>query len=210
MKKVSILYSPGTNCEEETSEAFRLAGARPELVFLGDILAGKKRMADCDAFCVPGGFSFGDHIATGAVVATLAEDFFPQLLEAGTPTIGICNGFQILARARMFGPGVTLGRNGSRVFCSKPTVHRVLPSNSFWTAGLEGLDLSFPSAHGYGRVVSESGLNVAMIYMGESPNGGRIAGICSENGRVFGLMDHPERRPENEDGQLILKNVLKA
>jgi phosphoribosylformylglycinamidine synthase len=211
MKKViSLLYSPGTNCEEETMEAFKLAGGKPKLVFLADILKGKKKITDCDIFCVPGGFSFGDHIDTGIIVATLMRDFFPQLLEAKIPTIGICNGFQILMRAGMFGKGITLTRNKSGVFCSMPVQHLFWKSNCIWTRGLEETLLSFPSAHIGGFLESrrDPTPQVAMVYSSESPNGGSIAGIFSNDGLVFGLMDHPERPYGNLDGQKIFRNGI--
>ena len=68
-KRVSVLYAPGTNCEEETMEAIRLTGGIPRLVFLWDIYKGKERITDCDVFIDPGGFSFGDHLETGVAVA---------------------------------------------------------------------------------------------------------------------------------------------
>jgi len=104
MKKIIyLLYSPGTNCEEETMAAFDLAGGKASLVFLHDIVSGKVKIIDCDIFCIPGGFSYGDHIDTGIIVADLIKYFIPQLLAAQIPIIGICNGFQILMRAGVFG-----------------------------------------------------------------------------------------------------------
>ena len=84
-KKVWVLYSPGTNCEEETMAAFRLAGAKPRLLFLADLLSGKFKITDCDIFNIPGGFSEGDYIKEGKIVATMIEDFIPPLVEAQIP-----------------------------------------------------------------------------------------------------------------------------
>lgn len=212
-KTVSILYCPGTNCEEETLAAFKLAGGKPKLIFLNNIISGKKKITDCDVFCVPGGFSFGDYIDTGIVAATLIKDFMPQLIEAKIPTIGICNGFQILMRAGIFGKGITLTKNDSGFFCSKPVTHAVEKSNCLWTRNLREREImQFPAAHGGGKVVitdKNKRPNIVLTYLrSKSPNGGHIAGICTDNGLVFGLMDHPERPYGNKDGQLIFRNGL--
>ncbi|MFA6098970.1 MAG: phosphoribosylformylglycinamidine synthase subunit PurQ [Patescibacteria group bacterium] len=210
-KRVTILFAPGTNCHTETIKAFNQADADARLVFLDDILKGRIAITDCDIFFVPGGFSFGDHINTGTVVAILLRDFFPLLLEAGIPVGGECNGFQILMRAGFFGHDVTLTENVSGVFCSRPVLHRVIASPCIWTAGLEGRVFGFPSAHHGGRIVGNTDrLNVVMTYESLSPNGSRIAAICSENGQVFGIMDHMTRPYDNPDGQFIFQNVLKA
>lgn len=207
--KVYVAYFPGTNCEEETMQAFRNAGASPELLLLSEAKADR-RVTDCDLFCFPGGFSYGDYIGPGAIAASMFRDQVAELLESGVPILGICNGFQIMIRAGMFGSSVTLTMNDSGTFCSAPMKHRVESSNCLWTKGLEGDILSFPAAHGGGKVVYTEQPNVVLTYAGKSPNGGPIAGICSSDGRIFGLMDHPERRPDNSDGQKIFKNGVDA
>jgi phosphoribosylformylglycinamidine (FGAM) synthase-like amidotransferase family enzyme len=210
-KKIYVPYFPGTNCEEETMQSFRNAGGKPELLFLNDLLKGKKKITDCDIVGFPGGFSFGDYVDTGIIAAILIREFIPQLVEAKIPTIGICNGFQVLMRAGIFGKGVTLTTNTSGTFCSKPIRHRVLDGkNCLWLRGLEGQILTFPAAHGGGKVVHNRIPNIVMEYVDETPNGGIIAGICSDSGLIFGLMDHPERPPDGKDGQLIFRNGIKA
>jgi len=210
-KHVSILYAPGTNCQWETIEAFNLAGADTQLVFLDDIIEGRIKITDCDIFFVPGGFSYGDHINTGTVVAILLRDYFPLLREIGIPVGGECNGFQILMRAGFFGNDITLTENDSGVFCSQPVLHLVKPSNCLWTTGLAGKILSFPSAHHGGKLVGNTNrLNAVMAYESESPNGGHLAAISTENGCVFGIMDHMTRPYDNPHGQLIFHNILKA
>lgn len=211
MQRVSILFAPGTNCQWETMELWKIVGAEPRLVFLDDIVSNKVGITDCDIFFVPGGFSYGDHINTGTAVAILLRDHFPKLLEAGILVGGECNGFQILMRAGFFGHDVTLTENDSGVFCSRPVLHRVHPSNCIWTSGLEGKILSFPSAHHGGKIVGNTDrLHVMMTYESPSPNGGHIAAICSDNGRVLGIMDHMTRPYDNPDGQLIFRNVIAA
>jgi phosphoribosylformylglycinamidine synthase subunit PurQ / glutaminase len=209
-KRVSILFAPGTNCQWETMEMWKLAGADPRLVFLDDIMTGKVGITDCDIFFVPGGFSFGDHINTGTVAAILLRDHFPKLRQAGIPIGGECNGFQILMRAGFFGSDVTLTENDSGVFCSRPVLHHVLPSQCIWTYGLEGEKLTFPSAHHGGKLVGRTHwLNTVMTYASPSPNGGPIAAICSDDGRVFGIMDHLTRPYDNPDGLRIFQTALK-
>jgi phosphoribosylformylglycinamidine synthase subunit PurQ / glutaminase len=209
-KKVWVLYAPGTNCEEETMAAIRLAGGDPHLLFFWDLYNKKYRITDCDAFVDPGGFSFGDHVETGVIVASLLEDHFPLLKEAGIPTLGICNGDQILVRAGLLGPGIAMVQNKSGVFCSRPIRHRVLASNCVWTKGLEGRVLAYPAAHGYGRFFGPGKMNVVMVYEGLSPNGGVIAMITDETGIIAVIMDHPERPYDNPDGQEIFLAGLKA
>ena len=122
--------------------------------------------------------------------------------------LGICNGDQTLVRSGLFGAGVAMIQNKSKVFRSRPSRHRVLPSHCVWTKGLEGRVLSFPSAHGYGRFTGDGDLNVVMEYVGASPNGGKIAMITDDSGLIAVLMDHPERPYDNPDGQLIFKSGM--
>ncbi len=79
-KSASILYAPGFNCEEETMEIVRRAGGKAKLVSINDILSGKQNIIDCDVFLIPGGFSYGDHIDAGAIVALRLQEHFQQLL----------------------------------------------------------------------------------------------------------------------------------
>jgi len=209
---VSVLYAPGTNCEVETMEALRLAGGEPRLVFLRDLLTGKEEITGCDCFVVPGGFSYGDYPETGVAVAEFLAAHLPKLVAWGIPTLGICNGMQILVRAGLFGPGLAMDSNDCGAFVSRPIIHRVELSHCLWTKGLEGGIFTFPAAHGYGKLVGPNvqNVNVVMTYQGDSPSGGRIAAICDEWGGVMAMMDHLERRPDNEAGQMILRNVLSA
>lgn len=212
-KKFAVLYFAGTNCEIETLEAIKLAGANGYLMFAQDIVSGKIKITDCDLLWIPGGFSYGDHVDCGIVAATLIRDFIPELLESKILVLGICNGFQILMRAEVFGKNITLAKNDSGVFCSKPVSHKVTTVDCIWTKGLEGELLFFPSAHGYGKIVwtMTQPPKVVMTYVLESPNGGSVAAICTgENSQILGIMDHPERPYGNRDGQKIIKRGLLA
>ena len=209
-KKVSVLYSPGTNCEEEVMEAFRLAGGDPKLVFLRDLREGRERVIDCDCFVIPGGFSFGDYPDTGVAVAEFLGDVFQELAESQIPTIGICNGQQILVRAGVFGSDLMMAQNSSGRFVSRIYEHHVVPSNCVWTAGLQGQTLRFSAAHGYGKLVGSGSRNVVMKYGDDTPCGDNIAAICNDTGRIMAIMNHPERRPDNKDGLAIFRQGLKA
>jgi phosphoribosylformylglycinamidine synthase subunit PurQ / glutaminase len=209
-KWVSVLYARGVNTEEETMEAIRLAGGDPHLLMLDDVYNKKIRITDCDVFVDPGGFSFGDDIETGVVVATLLEEHLPLLKEFRIPTLGICNGDQTLVRLGLLGPGIAMVQNKSGVFCSRPIRHRVLESNCVWTSELAGQVLTFPSAHKFGLFAGPGKMNIVMVYEGRSPNGGKVAMITDDTGFVGAMMNHPERRPDNPDGQKIIRAGLRA
>lgn len=205
-----ILYLPGTNCERETGQAFKLAGAKTRLVFLEDIDNKRVKPGDCDLCAIIGGFSYGDWIRCGVIGAIMIHKYLSEVREKKKPIIGICNGFQILMETGIFGSGVALVQNDCKRFRSIPVTHRVVASRCLWTQGLEGKLLTFPSAHGFGKVVYTRQPNVAMVYESDSPNGGHVAAITTDDGLVLGLMDHPERPYGNEDGLQIFRNGVNA
>jgi phosphoribosylformylglycinamidine synthase subunit PurQ / glutaminase len=216
---VNLLYLPGTNCQTETARAFRHAGARPRLVFLADVLAGQARLDDADICCLPGGFSFGDHVAAGAIGGLILRTRLRQQLAAclGRPMICICNGFQIALRAGSFGPDVALHTNHTGTFHNRPDQpHRVVAGNpSPWLAGLAGATLRFPCAHGEGRFVhrGHTGWRAALRYPdGANPDGStdHIAGITTPDGLVFGLMNHPERATDRDTRLALFENGVRA
>jgi phosphoribosylformylglycinamidine synthase len=216
---VHVLYSPGTNCHFETLDAFRLAGADPRLCLLtDDLIRGRRRLANCDLIALPGGFSFGDHIAAGRIFAIdLVYRLKDQLLETrqkNIPTIGICNGFQVLVNTGLL-PGAAgngradalLDRNRAAVFVSRwVNLHVASGTPCLWTRGLEGRRLRMPTAHGEGCLLVPDGFddrNTVFRYgtpggtaeYPANPNGSPFgrAGICDPTGTVLGLMPHPER-----------------
>jgi phosphoribosylformylglycinamidine synthase I len=238
--RVHVLYAPGTNCHFEMMDAFRLAGAEPSLRLLtDDLIRGKVKFADCDMIAIPGGFSFGDHIAAGRIFALdLVHRLRDGLLEARQKQIlmiGVCNGFQVLVNTGLL-PGTSeignpdglLDRNRVAVFVSRwVTLHAQAGSPCVWTKGLEGRSLRMPTAHGEGRLCVPDGfedrntvfrygtLEGTEIYP-DNPNGsieGR-AGICDPTGRILGLMPHPERAIYHwlgcEDGLAVFKAGVEA
>jgi phosphoribosylformylglycinamidine synthase len=216
----AILYSPGTNCHEETAAAIELAGGKTELVLLRDLLDGRTRLDKFQAAVVPGGFSYGDHLGAGRIFATTLvaklRDQLVEFLEAKKPLLGVCNGFQVLTEAGIL-PGRTPGKrtmalieNQSARFEDRKVRLVVSSEKCMWTEGLEGQTLQMPSAHGEGRpLFCETGDSASRRVVfrfcdrqgnpttsyPENPNGApdAVAGITDSTGLVLGLMPHPER-----------------
>ena len=221
MSKVNVLIlrAPGTNCDAETAFAFRQAGAVVSLVHVNQLIRHEKRLPDYQIMVIPGGFTYGDDISAGKVLANelrlkLGEEM-PKFVEGGGLILGICNGFQVLVKAGIL-PGLlrgglpllTLAANDSGKFECR-WVHLLVNKESpcVFTKGIDSIYL--PVAHGEGKVVAAPEvlpeLNVVLYYTDEqgsnkagyphNPNGSieNIAGICDSSGRIFALMPHPER-----------------
>lgn len=217
--RVGVITFPGTLDDVDAARAVRLAGG--EAVSLWHADADLKGV---DAVVVPGGFSYGDYLRCGAIAK-----FAPVMGEViaaagrGMPVLGICNGFQVLCEAGLL-PGA-LTRNAGLHFICRDVWLRVDSINTAWTARYEsGAELLVPLKSGEGRyVASESVLDelegegrVAFRYL-ENLNGSMrdIAGISSANGRVVGLMPHPEHATEpltgpSDDGLGIFYSALDA
>ena len=212
-----ILRSAGTNCDVELAHAFELAGSSTEAVHLNALVDVTDTLERFDILGLPGGFSFGDDISAGRILANrIRHRLMPalrQFVAAGKPIIGICNGFQVLVKTGLlpdFDPAsddlprqtVTLADNTLPRFVDRWVGLEANPqSPCIWTKGIESITL--PIAHGEGRLVAsgdeldrlEADGRIALRYTGENPNGSMrdIAGLCDATGLVFGLMPHPER-----------------
>jgi len=199
-----ILRAPGTNCDVETAFAFERAGALVSRVHVNRLIRHEQHLSDYQIMVVPGGFTYGDDISAGKVLANelrlkLGEDI-TRFIEDGGLILGICNGFQVLVKAGIL-PGLsnggsqllTLGANDSGRFECRWSYLKVnRESPCIFTRGIESMYL--PVAHGEGKVVVEPSvlpkLNVVLYYTDEygnanagyphNPNGsvGDIAGIC--------------------------------
>lgn len=217
--RVLVLRSSGTNCDNETAFAFNEAGATPSLVHIGELIHGKESLSNYQILVIPGGFTYGDDVSAGKVLANelrlrLYKDI-NDFIAAGGLILGICNGFQVLVKAGIL-PGplnnsqmlVTLASNDSGKFeCRWVHLGVNQESQCVFTQGIEHLYL--PSAHAEGKIIVSPGLlpslNVVLRYTDENgnkapgyphnPNGStdNIAGICDDSGRIFALMPHPER-----------------
>jgi phosphoribosylformylglycinamidine synthase len=232
----AILYSPGTNCHEETAAAIEFAGGRTELVLLRDLLDGRKRLRDYQAAVIPGGFSYGDHLGAGRIFATMLvaclRDQLEEFLEARKPLLGICNGFQVLTESGIL-PGRTPGKrsmalleNQSAHFEDRKIRLLVSAENCAWTEDLAGEILEMPTAHGEGRPLFCDTARVVFRYTDaqgrptmeypSNPNGapGAVAGVTDETGLILGLMPHPERvslpAHYSQDGLRIFANLVKC
>ena len=220
--RVLVLRAPGINCERETHHAFELAGARCDYVHVRRLLEHPDELDDYAILAVPGGFSYGDDIAAGVVLAHEMRQRLGDRLQAfvdrGGLALGICNGFQVLVRLgllpRLGGgvlrPQVTLTNNLSNHYECRWVTLGSLPNRCVFVE--EGLRLRWPAAHAEGHLVAddetaralEDGYR-AFVYLDETdqpttrypanPNGtpGGLAGLTDVTGRVLGVMPHPDR-----------------
>jgi len=218
--RVAVLRFPGTNCEFDTQYAFEKLGHETELVWH----ESKTLPSDIDMVVVPGGFSYGDYLRSGAIArfSPVMKAVVKYANEGGT-VLGICNGFQILTEAGLL-PGA-LKRNNNLHFISKHQTLRVENTdNAFLNQCKAGEVLNIPIAHADGNYyIDDEGLakleangQILVRYCDEAGNRTvvngsvtSIAGICNEKKNVFGLMPHPERALESilgsEDGMKMLK-----
>jgi phosphoribosylformylglycinamidine synthase len=220
--KALILRTGGVNCDVETEFAFRLAGADAERVHVNEFLRKRRSLDEFHILALPGGFSYGDDIAAGKLLANelayLLREPLERLVVDGKLVIGICNGFQALVRTGLL-PGfqplgtqeATLASNDSGRFECRWIRLRTEESPCVWTRGVERV-IELPVAHGEGKFLAtddalariERNGQVVFRYVnanGEpdgypaNPNGSllAIAGVCNPTGTVLGMMPHPER-----------------
>ncbi len=210
--KAIVLSGYGINADVELAEAFRLAGAKVEMLHVADLVADPERLLGGRILAFPGGFSFGDHLGSGQVLALLFRRTLRAALERfiaeGGLVLGVCNGFQSLVkmgmlpnRAGSWEREVTLIHNESGRFIDGWfPVRFEAGCRCVWTRDLD--PRAFPVRHGEGRFLArdastlealEAERLVAVRYL-QNPNGsaGDIAGICDPTGRILGLMPHPE------------------
>ena len=219
MAKVStlIIRAPGTNCDEETAFAFEQAGSAVELAHINRLVAGDKSLSGYQILVIPGGFTYGDDVSGGKILANELKlklgGEIRRFVDRGGLILGICNGFQVLVKAGILPPvendqRLTLAGNDSNRFeCRWVYLQINQKSPCIFTKGISAMYL--PVAHGEGKIMAEKEtldkLNVVARYADEkgnvkagypcNPNGSadNIAAICDESGRIFSLMPHPER-----------------
>ncbi len=165
--RILILKTDGINCDEELEFAFRLAGGNPEYVHVNDLRNNPKKILDYKIIALPGGFSYGDDIASGKILATEMTSFFSETIKKfidrkDTLTIGICNGFQVLVRtgllpfARIGQMDVTLANNYSgHLECRWVNLQIEDRNNSPFLRDMGGQKVSYQVAHGEGRFFTQ-------------------------------------------------------
>lgn len=197
MKSVVIVF-PASNCDRDAAVALEAAtGRKPDMVWHAE-----SELPQTDLIVLPGGFSYGDYLRSGAMAArSPVMRAVVERAKAGTPVLGLCNGFQILTEAGLL-PGALL-RNAGLNFVSRMTTLVVENSQSMFTSGFQkGQFVDFPVAHHDGNYFADAETldrlegegRVVFRYL-DNPNGSArdIAGIVNDAGNVLGLMPHPER-----------------
>ncbi|MGA2093506.1 MAG: phosphoribosylformylglycinamidine synthase I [Sedimentisphaerales bacterium] len=219
--KVIVLRAAGINCDLETQNAFELAGAQAERVHINRLIEEKNALDGFQILVIPGGFSYGDDVAAGKILANqIKHHLYEQVrkfIDKGSLVLGICNGFQVLVKVGILpfadaaGQPVTVTYNDSNKFEDRWVY--LEPASDRCIFIEKGRRIYLPIAHGEGKVVTkdqptldklQSENYIAFKYVDENgkeggfpvnPNGSvhSIAGFTDSTGRVLGLMPHPER-----------------
>jgi phosphoribosylformylglycinamidine synthase subunit PurQ / glutaminase len=225
MKNVEaiVLRAAGINCDLETVNALEMAGAKADSAHINTLIANKESLKAAQILVFPGGFSYGDDVAAGKILANQVihhlSDVINEFIDAGKLVLGICNGFQVLVKAGIL-PGMVDCRDAASVTITNNDIPRFYDN---WVHLQPGTDrcvfinkdqrIYLPMAHGEGKVVTQTPQileklrndgHVAFRYVDAdgnfggypvNPNGStdHIAGLCDSTGRVLGLMPHPER-----------------
>ena len=226
--KFAVIQFPGSNCDQDCLAAINgIDGLRAEYVWHKET-----SLRGFDAIVLPGGFAYGDYLRCGAIAR------FSPIMQAvsddarnGKLVLGTCNGFQVLCEAGLL-PGALVRNRSLRFVCNMVTTRVEVPDSAFTRGCPEGTLLRLPIAHGEGCYFADEAtlreLNehrqVILRYASEdgqidpaaNPNGSieNIAGICSREGNVFGLMPHPDRASDERlgstDGAKIFRSMMEA
>ena len=226
--KFGIVVFPGSNCDHDAYHATKhVLGQDAEFIWHKDT-----DLKGADALILPGGFSYGDYLRTGAIAR-----FSPVMKEVQAfaakvgPVLGVCNGFQILLEAELI-PGAMLSNRTTKFVCTHVNIRVEQTDTPFTSSAKKGQVLRIPIAHGEGNyfaapeVLARLEANRQVIFryttpQGEAtdesnPNGSinNIAGLCNEMRNVVGLMPHPERACESAlgsaDGLVILESAVQS
>jgi phosphoribosylformylglycinamidine synthase subunit PurQ / glutaminase len=222
--RAAVITFPGSNCDRDMAVALEKVSGAPSLrVWHGDAALPDR----LDLIALPGGFSYGDYLRSGAMAAkSPIMRAVIAAAERGVPVLGVCNGFQVLTEAGLL-PGALMRNAGQRFICRTATLEVGNTSSLFTHGFARGQTLRIPVAHHDGNYFAdEATLNaleaedrIAFRYF-DNRNGSLrdIAGVLSANGRVLGMMPHPERAIEaavdpslgGADGRGLFENVIAA
>ena len=218
--KTAVIVFPGSNCDRDLAVALeQVTGRKPEMVWHRETALPD----GVDFIGVPGGFSYGDYLRSGAMAArSPVMQAVKEAAGRGVPVIGICNGFQVLTEAGML-PGALM-RNARLSFVCRPVPLRVENSQSLFTAQYDANEqILLPVAHHDGNYQADEDTldrlegegRVAFRYLDEvNGSARRIAGILNDAGNVLGLMPHPERVIEpahgGTDGRRLFEGLLET
>ncbi len=226
--KFAVVVFPGSNCDHDAYHAAKhVFGQQAEFVWHKDT-----DLRGADVVILPGGFSHGDYLRSGAIARfSPVMDAVKSFAARGGPVIGICNGFQVLLEAHLL-PGAMLRNRTLKYVCEHVHVRVEQTDTPFTLACRPGQVLRIPIGHGEGNYFAddqtiarlEANRQIVFRYVtaaGEptdaaNPNGARhnIAGICNEARNVVGMMPHPERACEpllgSDDGKLMFESVIRA
>jgi len=225
--RIAIIVFPGSNCDRDMMVAVEtITGRRPALIW-----HKQSNLDPIDLAIIPGGFSFGDYLRCGALAAHAPiMNALHDHAARGGPILGICNGFQILIESGML-PGFLARNNELKFICKQTTLSVNADSNCELLSSLDSKNiLKIPIAHNEGNFFAdaetlnniENNGQVVLRYTADrdgnlgNPNGSLndIAGICSTNGKILGMMPHPERAigegHESSDGRKFLQSIFEA
>ncbi len=215
----AVIVFPASNCDRDAATALeKVTGRKPLMVWHAETTLPK-----VDFVVIPGGFSYGDYLRSGAIAARspIVRDIIKKA-ENGLPVAGFCNGFQILTEAGLL-PGALMRNKGLRFICRPQKLHITNGDTMFTRAYKNTSEVTYPIAHFDGNYYADDDTlkelrksgRIVFKYI-DNPNGSLndIAGICNAAGNVLGMMPHPERAVDplhgGTDGIDLFKSILEA